>query len=96
LLLGVLRQEPSLVPEVAREAVVRAIEANEPAVRRSHTIAKDLRLSRQTFRVVTAAKEIAHMAGRGEIAPRDLLAGIRREPDTLAARLLREHRFDPS
>ena len=94
LLLGVLRQEPSLVPE-GREVVVRAIEAEEPGVRRRFAVANDLRLSRETFRAVTAAKEIAQTAGRGQAAPRDLLAGILREPGTLAARVLRGHIRDP-
>jgi ATP-dependent Clp protease ATP-binding subunit ClpA len=96
LLLGILRQEPSLVPEKGRESVVRAIEAIEPTGRRRMAVAKDLRLSRETGRAVTAAKEIAHDAGRREIAPRDLMAGILREPNTLAARLLREQLADPS
>ncbi len=88
LLLGILRQEPSLVPEA--EAVVRAIEANEPAGRRTPPM-EDLRLSRETVRVWEGARDIAHTAGRQEVAPRDLVAGILRETNTLAARLLREH-----
>jgi hypothetical protein len=95
LLLGI-RQEPSLVPDAAREAMVRAIEANETAMRRRAAIAKDLRLGWTTKRVLEAASEIAHIAGRPDIAPRDLLDGILRQPDTLAARLLREYSPDPS
>jgi hypothetical protein len=91
LLLGILRQDPSLVPEMKREAMVRAIERNEPRTRRRFARTRDLRLSRETARVATAAKEIAHAEGRQQIAPRDLAAGILREQDTLAARLLREH-----
>jgi hypothetical protein len=45
---------------------------------------------------LTAAKEIAHRAGRQQVTLRDPLAGIRREPDKLAARLLREYISDPS
>jgi hypothetical protein len=92
LLLGILRQEPSLVPDA--EAVVRAIEANEPASRRDPPM-EDLRLSTETVRVWEAAKQIALTAGRREVTPRDLAAGILREPDTLAARLLRECVSEP-
>jgi ClpA/ClpB-like protein len=88
LLLGILRQEPSLVPDP--EAVVRAIEAAEPAGRRDPPM-EDLRLSRETVRVWESAKQIALTAGRHQVAPRDLAAGILNETDTLAARLLREH-----
>jgi hypothetical protein len=96
LLLGILRQEPSLVPDAAREAMVRAIEANETAMRRRAAIAKNLRLSWTTKRVLEAASEVADIAGRPDIAPRDLLDGILRQPDTLAARLLREYSPHPS
>src|SRR5215467_6827226 len=44
LLLGVLREEPSLVSEVALEAVVRAIETSEPAERRVPPM-EDLRVA---------------------------------------------------
>ncbi len=91
LLLGILRQDPSLVTEVGREAMVRAIEGNEPSTRRRFARTKDLRLSRETARVVTAAKEIALAEGHQRVAPRDLALGILLEPDTLAARLVREH-----
>lgn len=90
LVLGILRQEPSLVPEGAREAIVRTIEANEPAGRRVPP-AEDLRLSRATVRAAIAANVFARQAGREEVAPRDLVAGILREEDTLAARLLRRY-----
>jgi len=90
LVLGILRQEPSLVPEGARESMVRTIEANEPAIRRIPPV-EDLRLSRATIRVAIAANVIAQTAGRKEVAPRDLVAGILREKDTLAARLLRKY-----
>jgi hypothetical protein len=88
LLLGILQQEPNLVSDAG--AVVRAIEANEPAGRRIPP-KEDLRLSQETVRVWEAAKVIAQTAGRQEVAPRDLAVGILRETDTLAARLLREH-----
>lgn len=91
LLLGILRQEPSLVPEVGREAMVNAIGDNEPRARRRFARTRDLRLSREAASAVTVAKEIAYTEGRDRILPRDLAAGILREPDTLAARLLREH-----
>lgn len=93
LLLGVLREEPSLVPGTALEAVVRTIEANEPAGRRVPPM-EDLRLSEEAIRVVAAAREIARAAGRRQVAPVDLAAGILREVDTLAARILREHISD--
>jgi len=91
LLLGVLRQDPSLVPEAGREAMVLAIASHEPTTRRRFAVTRDLRLSRETARVVAAAKEIAHAEGRQQVAPRDLATGILLEPDTLAARLLREY-----
>jgi ATP-dependent Clp protease ATP-binding subunit ClpA len=93
LLRGVLREEPSLVPAVALEAVVCAIESNEPAGRRVPPM-EDLRLSEEAIRVVAAATESAHAAGREAVAPTDLAAGILRETDTLAGRLLRENFSD--
>jgi hypothetical protein len=87
LLLGVLRQEPSIVHDA--QAVVRAIEATEPAGRRPPPM-EDLRCSWETIRVWEAASKTARAAGR-QVAPRDLVAGILREQETLAARLLREH-----
>ena len=87
LLLGVLRQEPSLVQDV--HAVIRAIEANEPAGRRLPPM-EDLRLSWEAISVWEAASKLARAEGR-QVTPRDLVAGILREKDTLAARLLREH-----
>lgn len=95
LLLGILQQEPSLVPEAARETMVRAIEADEPAGRRAPPM-EDLRLSRASVRAAIAANVFAQTAGRKEVAPRDLAAGILRESNTLAARLLREHMPDLS
>jgi hypothetical protein len=87
LLLGILRQDPSLVPDA--EAVVRAVEAMEPSGRREPPM-EDLRLSRETIRVWEGAKEIAREAGRTEALPQDLIAGILRERETAAARLLRD------
>ncbi len=87
LLLGVLRQEPSLVHDA--QAVVRAIESNEPAGRRLPPM-EDLRLSWEAIRVWEAASKLVRAEGR-QVTPRDLVAGILREKDTLAARLLREH-----
>jgi hypothetical protein len=87
LLLGVLREEPSVVCDA--DAVVRAIEANEPAGRRPPPM-EDLRCSWETIRVWEAASKLARAEGR-QVAPRDLVAGILREQETLAARLLREH-----
>jgi hypothetical protein len=90
LLLGILREEPSLVPAGSLEAVQRAIEASEPACRRVPPV-EDLRVSEQARRVLQAATEIAQAAGNQPILPRDLAAGILRQRDTLAAQLLREH-----
>jgi hypothetical protein len=87
LLLGILRQEPSVVRDA--NDVVRAIEANEPARRRPPPM-EDLRCSWETARVWEAASRTARAAGR-QLAPRDLVEGILREKDTLAARLLREN-----
>lgn len=110
LLLGILRQEPGLVPGAALDTMVRTIEAKEPAGRRfpprldSHAAHADpyrLRpavappeLSEEATRVVAAATEIAHTAGRQWVSPADLAEGILHEPRTLAARLLREHMSD--
>ncbi|MCC6364093.1 MAG: hypothetical protein IT165_11245 [Bryobacterales bacterium] len=93
LLLGVLREDPSLVSGVAREAMLRAIEAGELAGRRVPPM-EDLRLTGEAIRVIGAAREIAHAAGRREVSPADLAKGILREENTLAARLLREHILD--
>lgn len=90
LVLGLLRQEPSLVSASARHAMARTIEANESATRRTPPD-EDLRLSRASIRAVIAANVFARNAGRNEVAPRDLIAGILRERDTLAARLLRDY-----
>lgn len=92
LLLGVLREEPSLVPGVALEPVVRTIEASEPAGRRVPPM-EDLRLSVDAIRVIAAATEIAQTAER-DVTPADLARGILSEANTLAARLLREHISD--
>ncbi len=90
LLLGVLREERSLLSGAAREAVIRAIEESEPAGRRVPPM-EDLRLACEAIRAIAAAWEIAHTAGRRDISPADLARGILREKNTLAARLLREH-----
>lgn len=93
LLLGVLREEPSLVSKEALEVVLRAIEASEPAGRRIAPM-EDLRLTGEAIRVIDAAREIAYTAGRRAVAAADLARGILREENTLAARLLREHISD--
>jgi translation elongation factor EF-Tu-like GTPase len=72
--------------------VVRTIEASEPAGRRVPPM-EGLRVSVEAIRVIAAAREIAHTAGR-DIAPADLARGILCEANTLAARLLREHISD--
>jgi hypothetical protein len=104
LLLGVLRQEPGLVSGVALEAMVRTIEAQEPAGRlfppildphvrpyRLLPASGPVELGEEAVRVVAAATEIAHTAGRPKVAPADLAAGILSQENTLAARLLRQH-----
>lgn len=93
LLLGIMREERSQFSAAAQEAVCRAIESSEPAGRRVPPM-EDLRLSDQTRRVIASAKQIAAAAGRQEISPSDLVAGIQLESNTMAARLLREHLAD--
>jgi len=90
-LLGLLREQPALVSASRLEAVVRAIEATEPAARRVPPV-EDLRLSQAAIRAITIATEIAHNAGREQMTPSDIAEAILREQDSLAARLLREHR----
>ena len=58
LLLGVLREEPSLVSSAGREAVVRAVEASEPAGRREPPM-EDLRISDEARRVGETALGVA-------------------------------------
>lgn len=93
LLLGILREEPSIVAGIPPEAVVRAIEAIEPAGRRVPPM-EDLRLSDEAILVIAAAKKAAHTAGRREVVPADLVTGVLQQRNTLAARLLREHLSD--
>lgn len=89
LLLGILREEPSLVSDDAREAVTRELHAAQQ--KGSDTTVRDLPLSQETKRVWIAAAVFANDDGRKKIAPRDLAAGILRESHTHAARLLSEH-----
>ena len=93
LLLGILRQQPALVPPGARELAVRAVEQEEPLPRRHPAPASttDLKLGDDAARVVTAATGIAHAAGRRTVTPSDLASAILETSDGLAARLLREH-----
>src|SRR5262249_36384484 len=93
LLLGILRQDPSLVPARAIEAMRRAIEAKAEgwALRPKRRLrTRAIPLSAETDRAVAAAKEIAQAAGR-KVLPRDLATGILREPNSFAAGLLRDH-----
>ena len=75
LLLGILRQQPALVSEVALETMVRSIEVEEPLGRRLPLILNPrahpfkvfspvapVELGEEAIRVVTAATEIAHNA----------------------------------
>lgn len=109
LLLGILRQQPTLVRETALEAMVRTIEAEEQLGRRLPLILNPhahrlraptpsgpgvIELGEEAVRVVTAATEIAHAAGWREVTPADLATAILSEPNSLAARLLREHMLD--
>jgi hypothetical protein len=91
LLLGILRQEPSLVSEICRQAICRAIEEKAPARQLVARVARPLRLSEHATRALETAGEIA---GQRRVAPRDLAAGIPRLENTLPARLLREHMRD--
>jgi ATP-dependent Clp protease ATP-binding subunit ClpA len=109
LLLGILRQQPALVPETALETMVRTIEAEEPLGRCRPLILNphanrlrvpalvgpgNLELGEEASRVVTAATGTAHTAGRQEVTPADLATAILCETNSLAARLLREHMPD--
>jgi len=93
LLLGILREEPSLVNSLSLPAIAKAIEGSEAAGRRVPP-SEDLRLSRATIRAWQAAYGVARTAGRQQATPRDLAAAILREPESLAARLLPEHLAD--
>jgi len=88
LLLGVLREEPSLVPNAAIADLVRAIEAAEPAARRVPPT-EDLPLNIEAKQVIAFAAEAARADGRTQVTPADLAVGILRVPGTLSARLLR-------
>ncbi len=88
LLLGLLRQDRSLVPAAGVEAMRRAIEAEQPARHVPPRIAAPMPLSTEVKRALAAAGEIA---GCGKVTPRDLAHGILRAENTLAARLLREY-----
>jgi hypothetical protein len=88
LVVGIARQDPSLFEDA--EALIRVIEVKEAAARRTPPM-EDLRLSHETKLVLAGAQEIAQTAGRHAVGPRDLIGGILRQPETFAARLLREH-----
>jgi hypothetical protein len=90
ILLGILRQQPTLVPAAVRESMVRAIEADEP-LGRCRPVGTAPNLGLEAIRMLTAATGIAHGAGRLKVTPTDLATAIRSESDSLAARLLREH-----
>jgi hypothetical protein len=89
LLLGILREEPALVSDEAREAMTRALHAAQ--VKGNAATYRDLPLSHESKRAWIAAAVFANDAGRKKIAPRDLAAGILRESNSRAAQLLREH-----
>ena len=89
LLLGILREEPSLVSDDARGAMTRELHAAQR--KGDEAPGRDLPLSHETKRVWIAAAVFANDDGRKKIAPRDLVAGILRESHTRAARLLREN-----
>jgi hypothetical protein len=101
LLLGVLRQQPTLVSELAIETIVRAIEAEEPLGRRvpfnlqPHSVthrpqATPVELGPDTLQTISAATERAQADGRKQVTPSDLATAIRTGTDCLAARLLRD------
>lgn len=89
LLLGILREEPSLVSAAGLATVVGTIAAGE-SPRRSVPPGENPELSGGAKRAIAAAWRTVKSAGRREVLPADLARGILRE-DTLAARLLREH-----
>jgi hypothetical protein len=107
LLLGILRQQRTLVSDLAREKILRAIEADEPSGRRIPPILNphalsfksrsrfgpgNIELGEEALGVVTAAIGLAHTAGRNTVEPADLATAILQGPDSLAARLLREYK----
>ncbi len=87
LLLGIVREEPSLVSDA--EALRHAL--GNGRQRCSDLTQGDLPLSHEAKRAWIAAAVLAKESGRNEIAPRDLAAGILRESGTRAARLLRDY-----
>jgi histone H3/H4 len=93
LLLGIVRQQRAIVPPAAREAIVRAVEQEEPLPGRRQAAASttDLKLGDNAARMVAAANEIAHAAGRPTVTPADLASAIVQNSGGLAAGLLREY-----
>ena len=95
-LLGVLRQDlkirgwlnPSALDNIRHEIQIGA-ERSRGVSGRTH-----VPLSSECKRILASAVEEADKAGRKQIAPRDLVAGILREEQTLAAALLARHRID--
>jgi hypothetical protein len=95
LLLGILREDPELLPDLAAATTdfVLAIEAAETAPRRTPPM-EDLRVSFTVCNIFELAKEEAALSNAQNLKPRHLLAAILRREDTLAAQLLRGHGID--
>jgi ATP-dependent Clp protease ATP-binding subunit ClpA len=106
LLLGVLRQRPTLIPRSALEDAVAAIETEEVGRCRqvpvpvSHTdcmkrlsAARSSEPGAQVAEVLSDATEMARSAGR-KVEPSDLIAAILLRTDSVAARLLRKYSAD--
>jgi hypothetical protein len=92
LLLGILREDPHALPELAagKADLVRHLEAVETAPRRTPPM-EDLRLSFASRHILELARQEAALSGAPGVTPRHLLAAILQKEDTLAARLLRTH-----
>ena len=95
LLLGILREDPELLPELAAAGAdfVSAVESIETSPRRPPPM-EDLRISFAVREILKLANEEATRSQSPNLAPRHLLAAILRREDTLAAQLLRGHGID--
>lgn len=91
LLLGLLRQDRSLLSAEGRDVARRRIEAAEANPRR-RPAREDLRLSWDCRKAIDVARETARSNGRRRISSADLAAGILAQEESLAARLLRDLR----
>jgi hypothetical protein len=91
MLAGLLREE-NAIPElaVAREAILREVEAGEAAPRATPPT-EDLPVSRALRGILSVANEDASRARHSTCTPRHLLAAILQQEQTLASQILRRH-----